>query len=73
MKEIDEEDKVWYCKGCLSLRILPLGEDFLYCDDCGCANIGEATIEEWDEMYKHKYNVEFLKKKKYEKGIKTRS
>jgi hypothetical protein len=64
MKEIDEEDKVWYCKGCLSLRILELDEETLYCDDCGCADIGEATIDEWDTMYQKKYNVKFLNKKK---------
>lgn len=62
MKEIDEEDKVWYCKGCLSLRVLQMSEDMLYCDDCGCTNIGEATIEEWEQMYQKKYNTKFLKK-----------
>ena len=49
MSKIDyEEEPIWYCKSCLSMRILNSSgtdEDIdgdptpCYCDDCGCTDI----------------------------------
>lgn len=69
-----EEEPVYYCKRCLSLKIKYLSElapggadsdDALYnyyCDDCMAAgdNIGCCSIEEWEKMYKEKYDIKYL-------------
>lgn len=46
---------VYYCKHCLSLCII--GDDNMsFCNDCGLTDIGEASLEEYDNLYKEKYN-----------------
>lgn len=48
-----DNEPVFYCKHCLSLKIRDAGlPDLLYCDDCGSADILTASIVEWEEMYK---------------------
>lgn len=49
---------VHYCKHCLSLRIkgLESTEEFDYCDECGSLDIGQCSIEEWEELYKKAHN-----------------
>lgn len=49
------EEPVYYCKDCLSLKIRS-AEDQDFCDKCGSANIGIASIFEWQQMYDEKYN-----------------
>ena len=49
MNEDYNEEKVAYCKSCLSLRIVNLGDDDIvpyYCDDkgCGSTDIGYTDI-----------------------------
>lgn len=53
---------VLYCKHCLSLKILniPEVENSDYCDKCGYTDIGECSIEEWENLYKNKYGYNFL-------------
>ena len=62
-----DEDKVLYCPECLSLQILGIeGTDLCYCGKCGCTDIQETDIEEWDKMYLKKYGKKFVTmRKKY--------
>lgn len=56
---------VYYCKGCLSLKIKGVyGTDIDYCDDCGSTVIDKAHIEEWETLYKERYNINYLNKNK---------
>ena len=49
LREECNKEPVYYCKHCLSLRILTaVGQD--YCDYCGSDDIGTTSIEEWQEM-----------------------
>lgn len=65
-EEIDKinynEDVVYYCRDCLSLRIefISLLEDSEYCDKCGSTDIATASIEEWEAMYIEKYGHKYL-------------
>ena len=56
------QEPVFFCKNCLSLKIRNgVGlEDSDYCDECGSTEIGQASIEDWQEMYKSKYGHYFL-------------
>lgn len=59
---IYNDEPVLYCNHCLSLKIrnIPRMEDSDYCDDCGCTDIKECSIEEWENLYKSKYGHRFL-------------
>ena len=47
------DEPVFYCKHCLSLKIRDAGlPDLLYCDDCGSSDILSSNIEDWEELYK---------------------
>lgn len=50
---------VYFCKNCLSLKIMALGEYSEYCDDCGSTDIETTHIETWRKMYKEKYGKDF--------------
>lgn len=54
---------VFYCKDCLSLKIIAMddidNEEAGFCDECGSTDLGQATIEEWQAMYKEKYGTTF--------------
>lgn len=65
-EEINYNDEpVFYCKHCLSLRILNESQlpDLEYCDDCGSTNIETTDISTWEEMYEKRYGFKFLDKK----------
>lgn len=62
-EEIEEEEPVAYCRRCKSLAII--NYDFgsqedntsgsvmnCYCRDCGCTDIGLASIEDWIKFNK---------------------
>lgn len=34
-----------------------------YCGDCGTVDLGIASIEEWEELYRKKYGKKFIEKK----------
>lgn len=57
-------EPVLYCKTCLSLRIKSVYciEDSDYCDECGSTDIGKASIEEWEGLYKNKYGHKYIEK-----------
>lgn len=64
-KEQYDEEPVFYCKRCLSLKIkkMPLVENQDYCGDCGSADIGTVDIEEWNRMYEEKYGHKHIVKR----------
>ena len=59
----NNEEPVFYCEHCLSLRVLSINQsdDSLFCDDCGSSSIDTANIIDWENMYKNKYNKSYLK------------
>lgn len=63
-KEEYNTEPVFYCKNCLSLRIMsvPHLEDAEFCDECNSTNVGTCSIDKWREMYKEKYGFDFLEK-----------
>ncbi len=62
------DDQVWYCRTCLSLKVMNLGDFEMvpcYCgvESCGSTDIGVTTFEEWDLMYQKKYKRKYINKK----------
>lgn len=60
MKEYDSEP-VRYCPRCFSLKVRyedAIGSDC--CMDCGCSDIAETTIDEWERMYKERYGSTYV-------------
>lgn len=70
MSNLNTEDQVsdynnipvLYCKHCLSIRVrdIPMMENSDFCDKCGSTDIGETTIENWEELYKSRYGHKYL-------------
>lgn len=58
-KEDYDNEPVTYCKTCLSLSIITLGENGEFCDKCGNTQMEETEISTWEEMYKQKYGIKF--------------
>lgn len=58
------EEPVYYCKSCLSLRILGISkdDDCNFCDDCGSVNIETINIKDWETLYKERYGKLYLNK-----------
>ncbi len=54
-----EEEPVYYCRSCLSLKIIPI-QDEEFCDLCGSTDIGTALIEEWEKLYESKYGHKYI-------------
>lgn len=54
-------EPVFYCKRCLSLRIMtvPRSND-LFCDKCNSNQIEEDTIENWEKLYKERNHHSYL-------------
>lgn len=61
-KEKYNEEPVFYCTKCLSLKIRSVErlEDSEYCDDCGSTCIEKLSIDEWESLYKKKFNHRYL-------------
>lgn len=58
-KEEYNNEPVYYCKDCMSLRIRTIeGTD--YCDKCGSTNIEQTHISEWENLYARKYSDNYL-------------
>lgn len=53
------DEPVFYCKKCLSLKIRVIG-DLDYCGQCGCTDIDKAHIKYWDTLYREKYGKPFI-------------
>lgn len=56
------DEPVYYCKQCLSLKIKVVG-GFDFCDECGDTDIATAHIEEWEKLYEARYGHKFLEEK----------
>ncbi len=66
-KEINDYDSepVRYCARCYSLKVkYDETLDFEYCGDCGCSDIAEGSIEEWEKKYEGRYGSKFAVKNK---------
>ena len=63
-REQYNNEPVFYCRHCLSLRIKTVveGSDLDYCDKCGSTDIGQTNIEEWRRLYKKRYGFDYLTK-----------
>lgn len=63
-KEQCNDEPVFYCKSCLSLKVktVVVGSDLDFCDECGSTDIGQAHIEEWRRLYKERYGFDYLDK-----------
>lgn len=57
-------EPVYYCKNCLSLRIMDLNEKISFCDRCGSTEVGICHIAEWEKLYKNKYGRDHIKQNK---------
>lgn len=52
---------IQYCSKCYSLKVIhdeSMGLD--YCNDCGCTDIAESSIDEWEKAYVGRYKKKFL-------------
>lgn len=59
-------EPVLYCKSCLSLRIRGI-DNCEYCDTCSSTDIGQCSIEEWEDLYKAKFGHSYLEEYKNRK------
>lgn len=62
-----DDEPVYYCKRCLSLRIMNapgMGGDYCYCDRCGGVSVGTAKIDEYERMMDHR--IKILNRREYE-------
>lgn len=59
------DEPVFYCKSCLSLRIktVMVESNLDYCDECGSTAIEKTSIDEWRHLYKERYGIDYLDKK----------
>ena len=57
-----DEEPVYYCRRCLSLRIkdVPRMEDSDYCEDCGSTDVGTCHVTEWESLYEARHGVRYL-------------
>lgn len=52
-------EPVFYCKQCLSLKIKSIS-DLDYCDECGSTEIDTININEWEKIYEEKYGKKYI-------------
>lgn len=64
-KEEYNEEQVFYCNNCLSLKIRDVAhiENSEYCEDCGSTDIRTTNIEDWEALYKGRFGHRFLDNK----------
>lgn len=53
------EEPVYYCTHCLSLRIKALDSFVDFCDNCGSTDVETTDIFTWREMYKKRFGKYF--------------
>ena len=66
-KQEYNNEPVFYCTKCLSLRIRHIihMNESEYCDTCGSTDISQTDIDTWNKLYKEKYGHEYLNKEQY--------
>lgn len=58
-----DSEPIAFCANCLSLKIKHEDSiDMDYCSDCGCSDIKETSVEEWEALYQKKYGKKFVVK-----------
>lgn len=58
------EEPVRYCSRCYSLKIkYEDAIDSEYCGECGCSDIEEASIYDWEKLYERRYHQKFVRDK----------
>lgn len=62
-KEDFNNEPVFYCTKCLSLKIRFLEDMGDFCDKCGSTNISQSSIEDWEILYENKYGKKFINTK----------
>lgn len=57
-----ENEPVYYCKDCLSLKIKFIAglDNSEYCCDCNSTNIVKGTFKEWDELYRERFHHSYI-------------
>lgn len=60
-KTLYNREPVYYCKHCLSLKVLRMSikSDDCYCDECGSTDIMSTDIYTWKSMYRNRYKKDF--------------
>lgn len=53
------QEPVFYCTHCLSLRVKSLDAYVDYCDHCGGTDIDSTDIFTWQKMYKARFGKDF--------------
>lgn len=68
-------EPVFYCNSCLSLKIKTVasGLDLDYCDECGSTDIEETHIETWKNLYRERYGFDYLTKELNNSGRESRN
>ena len=63
-KQEYNNEPVFYCKNCLSLRVKTViaVADLEYCDECVSTEIEQSNIEDWRKLYKERYGIDYLEK-----------
>lgn len=58
-------EPVRYCSKCYSLRVgyIEGVSNSDYCLDCGCTDIADAPIGEWERAYKDRYGRKFVERR----------
>lgn len=59
MKEDYNEEPVFYCTECLSLKIRSI-DDIDYCDECSSTSIEQIDIYTWENLYQNMYGNKFI-------------
>jgi len=54
-----DNEPVYYCTHCLSLRIKALDSFLDYCDHCGSTDVDTTDIYTWKKMYKERFGKDF--------------
>ena len=65
LQKIEEYDSepVMYCSRCFSLKIkYEEAIDSDCCMECGCPDIAESSIEEWEALYEKRYGHKYAEK-----------
>lgn len=63
-KEQYNDEPVFYCRSCMSLKIktVAIGSDLDFCDECGSTDIEQTHIEKWRKLYRERYGFDYLNK-----------
>ena len=56
-----DSEPIFYCAKCYSLKIkYEEAIDSNYCEECGCSDILEGDIHEWEKLYEKRYHHKFV-------------